>query len=163
MSDWKICLSCLGTCTKKGKDGCLLLYLHMLLAARSSYYCTLHVGTWSILLFPFRVSEHILWGYILIPASLQLDSSAFTTHSLVTSTSDQTLSHINASLFWPILFLLFLLTLTKLLQGKNTLSLIFPLSLNKESLSSLMPPIQIVLVTTLYWEKERYHVSKWRK
>ena len=77
-------------------------------------------------------------------------ASAYVTHSLITSTSDRTLSHIKASFLWPILsiFLLFLLTFGKLLQGKHTHthSLIFPLSLNKESLSSLMPSIQIVLV-----------------
>ena len=73
--------------------------------------------------------------------------------SLITSSSDRTLSHIKSSFLWPILsiFLLFLLTLGKLLQGKHTHihTLIFPLSLNKESLSSLMPSIQIVLVVVV--------------
>ena len=92
-------------------------------------------------------------------------ASAYVTHSLITSTSDRTLSHIKASFLWPILsiFLLFLLTFGKLLQGKHTHthSLIFPLSLNKESLSSLMPSIQIVLVVVQLPSHVRLFATPW--
>lgn len=101
-------------------------------------------------------SVNISCSHHIITTSFYLNSSAFY-HSQLTVQlfpPHTTLFHIFNASFWGSVLFLLLLILVKLLQGKNTSSLMSPLWTK----NSRMPPIQVVLVTILYGGEQSYHV-----
>lgn len=86
----------------------------MVLGQLEAITCWADICPSLILSFLFKVGEHILWPSHSFHLP-HLDSSAFY-HSAF---SHFHLRPRSLTTFWPILFLLFLLTLAKLLQGKN--------------------------------------------